>query len=307
MGANAMYLMAYIGSTVVQSEHFSADSALALLEAERCTSMFAISTHLVDMTNCPTLGQYDLSNLTRVISAGAYVPPEVARQVEARMGAKTLIMYGAMDGWVGSGVTMDDPEEKRHNTIGRAMPGCEVAIFNEKATRQLPQGEVGEIAGRSPANSLGYFNDPEADLQVFRNDDWAFNGDLGMVDDEGYVKILGRSKDIIIQGGQNIVPTELEDLLMTHPKLANVAIIGMPDDRLGEVVCAYVILIPGATSLVLEDMVKFLKEHKVAPYKLPRRLELVDSFPTHKGDKVLKTELVDDVTEKLIAEGKIKG
>ncbi len=306
MGANAMYLMAYIGSTVVQSEHFSADSALALLEAERCTSMFAISTHLVDMTNCPTLNKYDLSELTRVISAGAYVPPEVARQVESKMGAKTLIMYGAMDGWVGTGVTTNDAEDKRHNTIGRAMPGCEVAIFSEDASRQLPQGEVGEIAGRSPANSLGYFNDPEADLQVFRVDDWAFNGDLGLVDDEGYVKILGRSKDIIIQGGQNIVPTELEDLLMTHPKVANVAVIGMPDHRLGEVVCAYVILKSDVSSLTLEELVEFLKEHKVAPYKLPRRLELVDSFPTHKGDKVLKTELVEDVVEKLKAEGKVK-
>ena len=291
---------------MAQSEHCSAENALALLEAERCTSMFAISTHLVDMTNCPTLDQYDLTSLTRVISAGAYVSPEVARQVEARMGAKTLIMYGAMDGWIGSGITVDDPEEKRHNTIGKPLPGCEVAIFNEDATRQLPPGEVGEIAGRGPANSLGYFNDPEADRQVFRVDDWAFNGDLGMVDEEGYVKILGRSKDIIIQGGQNIVPTELEDLLMTHAKVANVAVIGMPDDRLGEVVCAYVILKPAAARLTLEEVVEFLKEQKVAPYKLPRRLELVDTFPTHKGDKVLKPELVKDVTEKLKAEGKIK-
>ena len=304
MGANAMCLMVTTGSTVIQSEHFSAESALALLEAERCTFMFAISTHLVDMTNCPTLDQYDLSPLTSLMSGGAYVPPEVARQVEARMGAKIVIMYGAMDGWVGSGVTVDDPEDKRHNTIGKPLPGCEVAIFDEAATRQLPQGEVGEIAGRSPANSLGYFNDPEADMAVFRVDDWAFNGDLGMIDEDGYVKILGRSKDIIIQGGQNIVPTELEDLLMTHPKVANVAVIGMPDHRLGEVVCAYIILKADAVTLSLEETVEFLKEHKVAPYKLPRRVELVDTFPTHKGDKVLKTELVEDVTAKLKAEGK---
>ena len=266
--------------------------------------MFAISTHLVDMTNCPTLDQYDLSSIKRLISAGAYVPPEVVRQVETRMDAKTLIMYGAMDGWVGTGVCIDDPKEKRYNTIGRAMPGCEVAIFDEAATRQLPQGEVGEIAGRGPANSLGYFNDPESDLQVFRVDDWAFNGDLGMIDEEGYIKILGRSKDIIIQGGQNIVPTELEDLLMTHPKVANVAVIGMPNHRLGEVVCAYIILKAGVPSLTLDETVEFLKEHKVAPYKLPRRIELVDTFPTHKGDKVLKSELVEDVTAKLKAEGK---
>ncbi len=302
MGANAMCLMVLQGSTVVQSEHFSAENALALLDAERCTFMFAISTHLVDMTNCPTLDQYDLSSIKRLISGGAYVPPEVARQVEARMDAKIVIMYGAMDGWIGSGVTVDDPEDKRYNTIGKALPGCDVAIFSEDATRQLPQGEVGEIAGRGPADSLGYFNDPDADLQVFRADDWAFNGDLGMIDDEGYVKILGRSKDIIIQGGQNIVPTELEDLLMTHPKVANAAIIGMPEHRLGEVVCAYIILKPGVSSLQLDEVIEFLKEQKVASYKLPRRLELVDSFPTHKGDKILKSELVEDVVAKLKAE-----
>ncbi len=304
MGGNAMCLMVRMGTTVVQSEHFSAEKALALLDAERCTFMFAISTHLVDMVNCPNLDQYDLSRLKRCISAGAYVSPEIARQTEAKLDTKVLIMYGAMDGWVGSGITVDDPAEKRYNTIGRAMPGCEVAIFNEAATKQLPQGEIGEIAGRGPANALGYFNDPEADEKVFRVDDWAFNGDLGMVDEEGYIKILGRSKDIIIQGGQNIVPSELEDLLMTHPKVVNAAIIGMPDHRLGEVVCAYIILKSDASSLTLEEIVEFLKEQKVASYKLPRRLELVSTFPTHKGDKILKSELVEDITAKLAAEGK---
>jgi len=305
MGANATYLMVCLGSTVIQSEHFTAEKALALLEAERCSFMFAISTHLVDMVNCPSLDQYDLSRLTRCLSAGAYVPPEVARQTEARLGTKVLIMYGAMDGWVGTGITVDDPEEKRYNTIGRPLPGCEVAIFSADATRQLPRGEVGEIAGRGPANALGYFNDPDADRQMFRADDWAFNGDLGMVDEEGYVRILGRSKDIIIQGGQNIVPTELEDLLMTHPKVANAAVIGMPDNRLGEAVCAYVIPKSGVAPLTLDETVEFLKEHKVASYKLPKRLELVSTFPTHKGDKVLKSELKEAVTAKLKAEGKI--
>ena len=305
MGANATHLMVYLGSTVIQSEHFKAEKALALLEAERCSFMFAISTHLVDMVNCPGLDQYDLSRLTRLMSGGAYVPPEVARQTEARLGAKVLIMYGAMDGWIGSGITVDDPEEKRYNTIGRPLPGCEVAIFSADAKRQLPRGEVGEIAGRGPANALGYFNDPDADRQMFRNGDWAFNGDLGMVDEDGYLRILGRSKDIIIQGGQNIVPTELEDLLMTHPKVANAAVIGMPDKRLGEAVCAYVIPKSGVPPLTLEETIEFLKEHKVASYKLPKRLELASEFPTHKGDKVLKSELKEAVTAKLKAEGRI--
>jgi acyl-CoA synthetase len=140
---------------------------------------------------------------------------------------------------------------------------------------------------------------------MFRNGDWAFNGDLGMVDEDGYIRILGRSKDIIIQGGQNIVPTELEDLLMMHPKVANAAVIGMPDNRLGEAVCAYVIPKSGVSPLTLEETIEFLKEHKVASYKLPKRLELVSAFPTHKGDKVLKSELKEAVTAKLKAEGRI--
>ena len=156
-----------------------------------------------------------------------------------------------------------------------------------------------------PADSLGYFNDPGADRQVFRVADWAFNGDLGMLDAEGYVHILGRSKDIIIQGGQNIVPTEIEDVLMTHPKVANAAVIGMPDRRLGETVCAYVVARDGARPPTLEDLVGFLREQKLAAYKLPRRLEIVPSFPTHKGDKILKSELKADITAKLESESRV--
>ncbi|MBP9561695.1 MAG: acyl--CoA ligase, partial [Syntrophorhabdaceae bacterium] len=233
-------------------------------------------------------------------SAGGYLPPQVAEEAERRYKAIITSDLGTQDVGSVSGGTIDDPGEIRRRTVGRMLPGNKVRLLDDNGN-EVKEGEPGQLWFRGPHAPAGYYRDPESTAAVFDKDGWTTTGDIVKFED-GFLWIMGRAKDMIIRGGQNIYPAEIEGILNEHPKVANVAIVGYPDKEMGERACAYVVPKPGET-FTKEEMVKFLKSKKLAAYKLPERLEVVDSLPIV-GDsgKVDKKALKADI-EKKVAEG----
>jgi len=200
-----------------------------------------------------------------------------------------------------SGCRVDDPKDLRRRTVGRMLPGNRVKLLDEEGN-EVPEGEPGILYFRGPHAPAGYYRDEKMTAEVFDKDGWTTTEDIVKFD-RGCLWILGRAKDMIIRGGQNIYPAEIEGLLNEHPKVASVAIVGYPDREMGERACAYVIPKPGE-EFTFEEMVEFLKSKKLAMYKLPERLEIVDEFPAV-GDsgKVNKEALKKDIAEKVKGEG----
>ena len=192
--------------------------------------------------------------------------------------------------------TVADPPERSASSDGSALMGAEVKVVDEQGV-EVPAGEEGDIAYRGPSHMIEYFDDDEQTAALFTSDGFSRSGDLGRMDEDGFVRVTGRLKDIIIRGGMNISAREVEDHLQAHPSIASVAAVGMPDERLGEKVCAYVVLAEGVESLELADITTFLKEHKVATQKLPERLEIVPALPMTATGKVQKHVLRADIKD----------
>lgn len=293
----------WVGGKVVMLEKFDPEQALELIEVEKITVASGVSTEMVRMVNHPRFPKYDLRSLRYFVYSGAPCPPAVAQKIEEMMECKVLTFYGATE--VG-GVTItnpDDPPLKRYTSIGRPRPGMEIRLI-DKTGHDVPPGETGEIACRGATCPSGYFRDLQATLTAWGGelDGWYRTGDLARFDQDGYLHLMGRNKDMIIRGGQNIIPAEIENLLSSHPDVMQVAVVPMPDPELGERACAYVVPKPGK-SLRFEEMISFLKAKGLAVYKLPERLEVVDRLPESGGQKISKQELVRDITEKLRIEG----
>ena len=290
------------GSKIVLLEEFTPEAALELMEKEKVTAIGVVPTHLVRMLE-KDVEKYNLDNLRFVRSAGGYLPPDVAQEVEERMGGVITSDLGTQD--VGSicGCKVSDPPEYRRRTVGKPLPGNVVKILDDDGN-EVPEGEVGALWFRGPHSPAGYYRDLETTMTVFNEDGWTTTGDL-VKWEKGFLWIMGRKKDMIIRGGQNIYPAEIEGLLNEHPAVANVAIVGMPDKELGERCCAFVIVKEGYT-FTFEEMKDYLLEKKLAKFKLPERLEIVKEFPTV-GDsgKVNKNELKKIIEQKLKEEGKI--
>ncbi len=280
------------GAKTVMLEEFDPEAALALIEKEKATAIGVVPTHLVRMLEMDTT-KYDLSSLRFIRSAGGYLSPQVAEEAEKAFGAAITSDLGTQDVGSVSGCSVDDSKDLRRRTVGRMLPGNKVVLKDEQGN-PVPDGEPGILWFRGPHAPAGYFRDPELTATVFDQDGWTSTGDIVKFD-QGCLWILGRAKDMIIRGGQNIYPAEIEGLLNGHPSVASVAIVGYPDREMGERACAYVALKAGQT-LTFEEMKTFLKEKKISAYKLPERLELVPALPTV-GDsgkvdkKVLKTQL----------------
>jgi len=280
------------GAKTVMLEEFNPEAALALIEKEKATAIGVVPTHLVRMLEVDTT-KYDLSSLRFIRSAGGYLSPQVAEEAEKAFGAAITSDLGTQDVGSVSGCSIDDSKDLRRRTVGRMLPGNKVILKDEQGN-PVPDGEPGILWFRGPHAPAGYFRDPELTATVFDQDGWTTTGDIVKFD-QNCLWILGRAKDMIIRGGQNIYPAEIEGLLNGHPAVASVAIIGYPDREMGERACAYVVPKAGQT-LTFEEMKAFLKEKKISAYKLPERLELVPALPTV-GDsgkvdkKVLKTQL----------------
>lgn len=296
-GAPAMLSGPLLGAKSVCVEHFDAEELLKLIERERVTAMGVVPTVLERTTHHPNIGKYDLSSLRIICCSGAPLSPELAEEAEEKLGCPIMQRYGIIDAGTISACMADDPRDIRHKTVGKPHPGTEVKLIDE-AGNEVPTGGEGEIIFRGPLTHPGYFKDPERTWQTWGDEGWYATGDLGRFDEHGNVMISGRVKDMIIRGGNNIYPIEIEGPLAAHPKVVDVAVVGMPDPVMGEKVCAYVVLTPGE-QLTLDEVVSFLKEKDLQPWKLPERLEIVAEMPMVAGQKVDKKMLRNDIAEKL--------
>jgi non-ribosomal peptide synthetase component E (peptide arylation enzyme) len=290
-----------VGAKTVMLEEFSPEEALALIEKEKATAIGVVPTHLIRMLEVDT-SKYDLSSLRFIRSAGGYLSPQVAEEAEKAFGAIITSDLGTQDVGSVSGCRVEDSKELRRRTVGRMLPGNQVRLLDEEGKHEVPEGEPGVLYFRGPHAPAGYYRDEALTATVFDADGWTTTGDIVKFD-QGCLWILGRAKDMIIRGGQNIYPAEIEGLLNEHPKVASVAVVGYPDREMGERCCAYVIPKQGE-AFTFEEMVDFLKGKQLAMYKLPERLEIVDEFPAV-GDsgKVNKETLKKDIAEKVKSAG----
>jgi len=287
------------GATAIfPEEAFEPGAVLETVEKERCTALHGVPTMFIAELEHPDFSQYDLSSLRTGIMAGAPCPVEVMKKVMSRMNmSEVLIAYGQTECSPVNHMTLaDDPLEKRVNTVGRAGPHLEVKIVDE-AGQTVPIGTAGDICTRGYAVMQGYWEDPERTAETVDEDGWLHSGDLGVMDQDGYVAVVGRLKDMIIRGGENIYPREIEEFLFTHPDIQDAKVIGIPDEKYGEEVCAWIQLRQGAK--LDEDAIRaFCKDH-IAYFKVPRYLRLVDDFPMTVTGKVQKFKMREIMIEEL--------
>jgi non-ribosomal peptide synthetase component E (peptide arylation enzyme) len=289
------------GASSVLLEHWDARAALELIESEHATMATAVPTQVVKMLQDETVAGRDFSALRVFTNAGAAMPPHAAKQMEDVFGCTGHVCYGATDGGVPAMTRIIDPPEKRYSTVGRLTDFAEVRLV-DALEKDVADGMAGEVLWRSPTKSFGYLNEPERTAAAFIGDGWYKSGDLGRFDSDGYLSIVGRAKDLIIRGGQNISPQELEHILSRHPAVAEVSVIGVPDPVYGERTCACVVPLDGR-EVTLEAIVDFLRSAQVATFKLPERLELFDDLPKSAGGKITKVELRAAVAARSAAGG----
>ncbi|MBI4283135.1 MAG: AMP-binding protein [Chloroflexi bacterium] len=276
--------------------------ALQWIEKKRITVVCLVPAQLAMMEEEAAKQHYDLTSVRIWLCAGSLLPPSLAEAVERKMGGTVLSQYGAVDFGLATIPLPDDSFQTRATTVGRPWFGTEVKIADD-SSQEVEKGATGEVTLKSHYSAFGYYRDSEANEAAWSKDGWFLTGDLGKLDEHGNLVIVGRKKDFIIRGGQNIYPVEVESLLVKHPKVKDVAVVAMPDPVMGEKACAYVVL-KGEEHLTLEDMVTFLKEKKVAPFKLPERLEIIDALPMVSEQKVDKKALRQDIANKLSSETK---
>ena len=290
-----------VGAKTVMLEEFSSEEALALIEREKATAIGVVPTHLVRILECDT-SRYDLSSLRFIRSAGGYLPPQVAEEAEKALNAAITSDLGTQDMGSVSGCRVEDSKDLRRRTVGRMLPGNMVRLVDKDSGETVADGEPGVLYFRGPHAPAGYYRDEALTATVFDPKGWTTTGDIVKFD-QGCLWILGRAKDMIIRGGQNIYPAEIEGLLNDHPKVSAVAVVPYPDREMGERACAYVVPKSGE-DFTFNEMVEFLKSKKLAMFKVPERLELVDEFPAV-GDsgKVNKEALKKDIAEKVTASG----
>jgi fatty-acyl-CoA synthase len=288
------------GSTVViPAPAFDPGATLAAVQQERCTSLYGVPTMFIAELAHPDFAGFDLGSLRTGIMAGAPCPIEVMRRVVTDMHmAEVTIMYGMTETSPVSTMTRrSDPLERRVSTVGTVMPHVEMKVVAPDTDRPVPRGEPGEVCTRGYSVMLRYWEEPEQTAEAIDGAGWMHTGDIGTMDDEGYVAIVGRIKDMVIRGGENIYPREIEEFLYTHPDVDEAQVIGVPDDKYGEELMAWVRLRPGA-----ELTIDALRAHcagKLAHYKIPRYLHLTDAFPMTVTGKVRKVEMREQAIEML--------
>ena len=276
------------GATMVYPEGgFEPKSVLEAVQAERCTALHGVPTMFIAVLDHPDFAKYDLSTLRTGIMAGSPCPVEVMKRVADKMNMREVtIAYGMTEtSPVSFQSSVDDPLERRVSTVGRIQPHIEVKIVDAE-NRVVPRGEKGELLTRGYCVMLGYWNDEEKTREAIDAAGWMHTGDLATIDAEGYCNIVGRSKDMVIRGGENIYPREVEEFLYRHPKVQDVQCVGVPDDRYGEELCACVVLRQG-TSATEEEIREFCRG-QIAHYKIPRYVKFVDGFPMTITGKIQK-------------------
>ncbi len=284
---------------VVPCPTFDPDAVLRTVAEERCTSLYGVPTMFIAELNSPLLRELDLSSLRTGIMAGSPCPIEVMHRVREEMGMEEVaIAYGMTETSPASTQTApDDPVERRVSTVGRVHPHVEIRIADPGTGETVERGLPGELCTRGYSVMLGYWNDPERTAEAIDADGWMHSGDLAVMDEEGYVNIVGRIKDMIIRGGENLYPREIEEFLHTHPDIDDVQVIGVPDEKYGEELMAWIRLRPGAA--LGEEGVRAFCEGRIAHFKIPRYVAFVDGFPMTVTGKVQKFRLREMAIERL--------
>jgi fatty-acyl-CoA synthase len=269
------------------------------VQQERCTSLYGVPTMFIGELEHPRFKEFDFSTLRTGIMAGSPCPVEVMKKVQTVMHIPEMtIAYGMTEtSPVSTQCTTDDPLERRVSTVGRVHPHVEIKIVDPNTGAVVPRGTAGELCSRGYIVMLGYWNNEEATRQAVDPARWMHTGDLATMDDDGYLNIVGRIKDMIIRGGENIYPREVEEFLYSHPDIADVQVIGVPSEKYGEEVMAWVKLREGAAPTG-DELAAWCKG-KIATYKIPRHWKFVDSFPMTVTGKIQKYRMREVAVEEL--------
>ena len=296
---HALRMTLAIGGSLVLLEHWDADRALPAIHRERCTYMAAATPFLMDMVYHPELARYErLPSLRLFLCGGASVPEKLMHDARRNLPHTfTTPLWGMTECGGVTTCPFDAPAEKLFATDGLPCTSMELKVTDAQGA-PLPPGSDGELMTRGPMVARGYIAQPELTEEYFLADGFFRTGDQARMDEDGYIKITGRIKDLIIRGGVNISPVEIENVLFSHPKVANAAVVGMPDPRLGERACAFVVLAKG-DSLTLEEVQKWMAEAGVAKPKWPERVETIDALPMTASGKIQKFRLRDRIAARL--------
>ena len=290
-------------AALVQMVAFDPALALELAESEGVTHLLGVPTMLIAMLEEPGFTERDLEAVKYVCSGGATVPAELVRRIEHDLGVSFSIIYGQTE--ASPGITLmqpDDAPEDKHGTLGPVMPQTEIKVIDPESGETLPIGAAGELCARGYGVMTGYFEMPDKTAETIDAEGWLHTGDMVSMDTRGYTTITGRLKDMIIRGGENIYPREIEELLFTHPSVGDVAVLGLPDARWGEVVAAFVRDADPATPAIHAELRAFLREH-LAPQKTPTLWFHVDAFPLTPSGKIQKFILRENWEKGLYGDG----
>ena len=284
---------------VIPAPAFEPEATLKACAEERCTSLYGVPTMFIAQLDHPSFADYDLSSLRTGIMAGSPCPVEVMKRVMDVMHMSEVgICYGMTEtSPVSTQTAFDDPVEKRVGSVGRVHPHVEVKVVDPEGGATVARGDPGELCTRGYSVMAGYWNDPERTAEAIDADGWMHTGDLATMDDEGYVNIVGRSKDMVIRGGENVYPREVEEFLYGHPSIADVQVIGVPDTRYGEELMAWIVPRGGATIDV--EAVREFCQGRIAHYKIPRYVKTVDAFPMTVTGKVQKFKMREQAIDEL--------
>jgi fatty-acyl-CoA synthase len=287
------------GATMVYpAEAFDPLATLQAVSEERCTALYGVPTMFIAQLDHPEFAKFDLKSLRTGIMAGSPCPIEVMKKVQSHMNmSEVTIAYGMTEtSPVSTQCATDDPVERRVSTVGQVLPHIEIKIVDAEG-KAVPRGETGEFCTRGYSVMKGYWNDAEKTAEAIDEAGWMHTGDLATMDEQGYVNIVGRLKDMVIRGGENVYPREIEEFLYRHPKVQDVQVIGVPDPRYGEEICAWIKLHDGKTATA-EEIREFCKG-EIAHYKIPRYIEFVPEFPMTITGKIQKFVMREQTIKKL--------
>ncbi|GAA0224738.1 AMP-binding protein [Cryptosporangium japonicum] len=300
MGMGNLGATSHGATMVIPAPGFDPAATLRAVQDERCTSLYGVPTMFIAELGLPDFASYDLSSLRTGIMAGSPCPVEVMKRVVSEMGmTEVTICYGMTEtSPVSTQTSADDSLDRRTATVGRVHPHLEIKIVDPTTGQVVPRGETGEFCTRGYSVMRGYWNEPAKTAEVLDPARWMHTGDLATMDDEGYVNIVGRIKDMVIRGGENVYPREVEEFLYTHPDVVDAQVIGVPDAKYGEELMAWVRLRPDASPLTAESLRAYCTG-KLAHFKIPRYVKIVESFPMTVTGKIRKVEMRETAVTEL--------
>lgn len=295
MVIGTLAIVSHGACAVIPAASFDPEATLRSVEQEKATSLYGVPTMFIAELALPDFDSFDLTSLRTGVMAGSTCPVEVMREVIDRMHmTEVAICYGMTETSPVSTMTRrDDSLARRTETVGRAMPHVEIKIVDPVTGRTVPRGVKGEVCTRGYSVMLGYWEEPDKTAEAIDAARWMRTGDLGIMDEDGYVEVTGRIKDMVIRGGENVYPREIEEFFYSHPAIRDIQVVGVPDEKYGEELMAWIVLADGHDSLTAEDLRSFA-QGRLAHYKVPRYVELRDGFPMTVSGKVRKVELREE-------------